>query len=46
MPEWLTPPIAVYAVHRSEARGVPRMAAVVAALAEVARRGGRRPPDA
>jgi DNA-binding transcriptional LysR family regulator len=36
LPEWLTPSIAVYAIYRAEARGVPRIAAVVGALAEMA----------
>ena len=36
LPEWLTPPIAVHAIHRAEARGVPRIATVIGALAEVA----------
>jgi DNA-binding transcriptional LysR family regulator len=35
LPEWLTPPIAVHAIHRAEARGVPRIVAVIGALAEV-----------
>jgi len=37
LPEWLTPPIVVHAIHRAEARGVPRIAAVVGALVEMAR---------
>jgi DNA-binding transcriptional LysR family regulator len=43
--EWLTPPIAVNAIHRAEARGVPRIVAVVAALVEMARADARWAPD-
>ena len=37
LPEWLTPPIAVHALHRAEARGVPRIVAVVGALVAAGR---------
>jgi len=33
LPRWLTPPIVVHAIHRVEARRMPRISAVVAALA-------------
>jgi DNA-binding transcriptional LysR family regulator len=46
LPEWLTPPIAVFAIHRAEARRVPRIAAVIGALTEMARTGRRRAPNA
>jgi DNA-binding transcriptional LysR family regulator len=46
LPEWLTPPIAVHAIHRAEARGVPRIAAVVGALIEIGRVDPRRAPYA
>jgi DNA-binding transcriptional LysR family regulator len=36
LPEWLTPPIAVHAIHRAEARGVPRIVAVLRALVDIA----------
>jgi DNA-binding transcriptional LysR family regulator len=46
LPEWLTPPIAVHAIHRVEARGVPRIAAVVGAVTGLRALTEDEPPSA